>query len=154
MRISWGTMVFPLKDSLAALSLLFAFSAGGAIRYVDGNSSQPTEPYTSWDTAAVTVQDAVDAAQAGDEIVVTNGVYASGGKAVSGSMTNRVAIDKAVWVHSVNGAAFTLIVGQQLPGTTNGDGAVRCMYVTNGASISGFTLTNGATRAGGNFTRE
>jgi hypothetical protein len=61
---------------LLTLPLLLAStgSAFAATGYLDASSANPTPPYTNWATAAVTIQDAVDAAAVGDEIVVTNGL--------------------------------------------------------------------------------
>ncbi len=73
-------------------------------------------PYTTWATAARSIQDAVDAATPGDIVAVTNGVYQAGSTVQAGIRT-RVVINKAVTVRSVNGPAHTGIKGQGPLGT-------------------------------------
>jgi hypothetical protein len=137
-------MKLRFPPSTGVLAFSFALRTAAASRFVDLNNAAPAFPYTSWVSAAANIQDAVDAAQPGEEILVTNGVYASGGRVVYGALTNRVVLDKAVLVQSVNGPALTVIQGHQVPGSNDGDEAVRCVYLTNGAVLSGFTLTGGA----------
>ncbi|MBA4387018.1 MAG: hypothetical protein C0404_03495, partial [Verrucomicrobia bacterium] len=107
-------------------------------------------PYDSWANAATDIQAAISAACPGGVVLVTNGVYAGGGVAVYGTMTNRIAVTNPVTVKSVNGASATFIEGRG----PEGNGAIRCAYVANGAVLDGFTLTNGYTRSSGDTARE
>ena len=112
-----------LEQLWIGILLLTVSNLSAATLYVLAGSVNPTPPYTNWATAATSIQQAVGAAAAGDTVLVTNGVY-GGGLAV----TNPLAL------LSVNGPEFTAISG----GGTN-----QCASLTNGASLTGFTLTNG-----------
>jgi hypothetical protein len=74
-RSALGLFLPPLP-----MLVLFAATANGfaATRFVWQDSPCPGPPYANWASIAVTIQECIDAAAAGDEIVVTNGVYATG----------------------------------------------------------------------------
>ena len=128
-----------MKTYLLTLTIVaFAFLALNATAttyYVDVNSTNPVPPYSSWGTAATNIQAAVDAANPGDVVLVTNGVYATGGRTAPDGSPTSIVVTNAVSLQSVNGATVTLIDGNQ---------AMRCVYLADGAVLTGFTLTNGA----------
>jgi hypothetical protein len=139
---SWGVLWLGL-----GVALVWPLTSQGTTRYVAPGGNHTT-PFTNWVTAATNIQAAIDVSSAGDLVWVTNGTYQTGGRVASGSATtNRVVIDKAITVKSVNGPLVTVIRGAFQPGGTNGNGAIRCVWMTNNAVLVGFTLTNGATRA-------
>jgi hypothetical protein len=126
--------------------VLFAGSSAFAdTHYVDLSSVSPTAPYTNWVTAAHTIQEAVDSAEDGDEVLVEDGLYNSGSRVAPEQVLcgNRVVIDKAVTVRSVNGAESTIIEGQG----PRGDSGIRGVWMADGAVLDGFTVTNGYTIA-------
>ncbi len=117
-----------------AVFAISAINSPATMLYVDVNSATSTPPYTNWTIAATNIQDAIDAAVDGDQILVTNGIYQSGGRVASDQYTNRIVLNKAITLQSVNGPTITTIAGQ-----TNS----RCAYIGSNAILSGFTLRNG-----------
>ena len=128
--------------------MLLALDAPASVLYVSLNSTNPISPYADWSTAATNIQDAISASVAGDVVLVTNGIYAVGGKSMDGIITNRITLDKVITVRSVNGPFASVIQGA---GMSNGVSAVRCAWLTNNAVLVGFTLEWGATRVSGGY---
>ena len=119
------------------------------VHYVNVNNLSPLLPYCSWDTAATNIQDAVDVALNGGTIFVTNGIYSAGETVTPGYFCyNRVVITTNISVTSVNGPENTIILGREPLGLANP--AVRGVYMSAGI-LSGFTVSNGYTVAGGNY---
>jgi uncharacterized repeat protein (TIGR01451 family) len=113
--------------------LLFSltFSTQAATLHVVGGNPDAAPPYATWATAAADIQTAVNAAIAGDTILVTNGTYA---------LSAQISVTKGVTVRSANGAAVTIL---------DGGGAVRCVNINHaGAMVDGFTLQNGSLPTG------
>jgi hypothetical protein len=150
MKLNLNMKTFLGKLLGVGVGLFLSLHAVATTYYVDVSNTAPVAPYTNWPTASKDIQSAVDAATDGDLILVTNGLYNTGGWVVYGSLTNRVVINKAVSVRSVNGPAVTMIQGYQIPSSSTAySNNVRCVYMTNNATLSGFIITGGGTLAAG-----
>jgi len=127
------------KTGRIGLVLMFATGiAQAATYYVDAERPDDSGAGTSWPSAKHSIQAAVDLTTNDDTVLVTNGVYDSGGRIVD-VIHNRVVLTNSITLQSINGPDVTSIVGAGPLGIN----AVRCLYVTNQAHIAGFTIKNG-----------
>ncbi len=138
-------------DHPDGVSTSIFISVGDGNFYVNKDNATPLSPFMSWLTAATNIQDAVDAATPVlGAVLVTNGVYDTGGRlSPGGSQSNRLVVEAALAIRSVNGPGLTSLVGAADPTTTNAWSSLRCVYLGPGASLVGFTLTGGHTQDGG-----
>ena len=91
-------------------------------------SGSGTAPYDTWAKAATSVRTAVQAANDGDTVIITNGNYAE---------TAETIISKAITVKSVNGPTATTV-------RRTGASTFRVFTVSNStAQLIGLTVTNG-----------
>jgi hypothetical protein len=119
----------------AVFLMLFAFRAPASVLYVDLNCTNATPPYASWATAATSIQPAINVSLAGDTVLVTNGIYQTGGAGY---------FDPS---NQFNSTVYSLI---KIPtGVTVIKGSApifTCAFLIGNATLSGFTLTNGTSR--------
>lgn len=136
--------------AVSTVSMTACISASAVERYVDagwygkGGNGDESSPFG-------TIQDAIDASEAGDTIYVAPGTYDKGGKAdgtTANIVTNRVFVDKKLTIKSLGSASDTFITGRFDPGTgMYGPAAIRAVRVQSaaaGSRIEGFTLCNSA----------
>jgi len=116
---------------------------GPPVYLVVKDNKTPAWPFHSWSTAAATIQDAVDACTVpGTRVLVGGGTHATGGAVTPGGLLmNRVTATNDILIVSANGPDATVIHGQG----PIGDSAVRGVYLSGGATLSGFTITEGHT---------
>ncbi len=132
--------------------LAFISGRGHAATYHVWTNSITDGPGTHWTNAFHEIQNAINSAtNIGDIVLVTNGIYSTGGADTPGStaipaMVSRIVATNTITIKSVKGPDQTIILGQG----PFGNSAIRCAFLTNGAVLSGFTLSNGYTRTGGN----
>jgi predicted phosphodiesterase len=137
------------RPALITCALLCAAAAACADTLYVATNSASDGPGTAWSNAFHEIQDAVDAAASNDTVLVTNGVYDTGGVVLHGQgFTNRVVINKNITVTSVNGATNTSILGASDGG--NGPAAARCVYISDGL-LTGFSIANGHTQTTGDW---
>ncbi len=91
-------------------------------------------PFISWADAATNIQAAVDAAGAGDMVLVDDGTY---------YLSSQISVTNDMIVKSVSGAEKTIVNGG-FPAQTN-----MCFYINTNDVIDGFTITNGFAGRGG-----
>lgn len=126
--------VIVANDYGSVTSTVAILNVGPYTRYVNLNNPTPAYPYLSWNTAATDIQTAINACLPGDQVVVTDGVYQSSGYLAPDKALTCVVVTNALTLQSVNGENATFI---------NGSNAMRCLYLGNGSTLTGFTLING-----------
>ena len=116
-----------------------------AVLYVDLNSTNPVSPYAGWSTAATNIQDAIAASTDGDLIRVTNGIYANGGQ-VHGRRDYQPRRPRQSHHRAKRKRPVCDGDSRCMGRDQRTSRRVRCAWLTNNATLVGFTLKWGATR--------
>ena len=126
------------------VSALLAGNLQASTLYVSLQSTNPTPPYATWNTAANVIQDAVNAARSRDLILVADGEYSVGQMWCSKGGWSRVEVTNSIVLRSINGPSHTIIDGQP-----SRSPFMRCVYLGNSSVLDGFKLLVGSASYGG-----
>ncbi|MBU0715454.1 MAG: right-handed parallel beta-helix repeat-containing protein [Verrucomicrobia bacterium] len=129
--------IFAVKIGIGLALLLMGLNTGLAqtTNYVvepGKETGAPVSPYTSWDTAATSIYNAVAVANTGNVnvVVISNGYYV---------LTNRIEVTNAFRIRSWNNGGI-----DRENTIVDGNKSVPCFLVSNSAAvIEGLTITNG-----------
>ncbi len=135
----------------------YAARVGGSL-YVDAENGSDANDGVSESAAFKTLAAAMAAADYGDTVVALPGTYEEGTMVptlaqscytTAPTLPARVVVKKGVTLESRDGADTTIIKGSASPSTSRsdgcGDGAVRGVFLCDGATLRGFTVTGGRT---------
>lgn len=135
----------------------YALRIGGTL-YVDATNGSDANDGASESAAFKTLAAAMAAADYGDTVVALPGTYDEGtmvptlsqsGYTTAPTLPARVVVKKGVTLESRDGAATTVIKGAASTSSGRsdgcGDGAVRGVFLCEGATLRGFTVTGGRT---------
>lgn len=143
------------KVLLATLATLAAMGGFAATWYVDAVNGNDTNGGTSVTDARRTLAGAMSISDLkdGDTVLAMPGVYGDESVEDASGVQTRCRITKAITLRSVGGRAtrdVTVIRGaRDAENGGLGDNAVRCVSIEAvGATLEGFTLADGATKAG------
>ena len=137
------------------------YAIGKGTIYVDAVNGSDANDGSSEANAFATLAAAMSAADYGDTVLALPGTYSSGtmlqtlaqsGGNVEPALPARVVVKSGVTLASRDGAAATIIQGAASTDGTAvsgcGEGAVRGVFLCKGATLRGFTVTNGHTHYG------
>ena len=146
-----------LFDGTSYQAGCYAARVGGVL-YVDAANGSDANDGLSEETAFQTLASAMSAADYGDTLVALPGIYDTGTMVptlaqscytTAPTLPARVVVKKGVTLESRDGADTTIIKGSASPSTSRsdgcGDGAVRGVFLCDGATLRGFTVTGGRT---------
>ena len=135
----------------------YALRIGGTL-YVDATNGSDANDGASESAAFKTLAAAMAAADYGDTVVALPGTYDEGtmvptlsqsGYTTAPTLPARVVVKKGVTLESRDGAATTVIKGAASTSSGRsdgcGDGAVRGVFLCEGATLRGFTVMGGRT---------
>jgi hypothetical protein len=135
----------------------YALRVGGTL-YVDATNGRDANDGTSESDAFKTLAAAMAAADYGDTVVALPGTYDEGTMVptlaqscytVAPTLPARVVVKKGVTLESRDGPEETVIKGAASTSSGRsdgcGDGAVRGVFLCEGATLRGFTVTGGRT---------
>lgn len=138
-------------DRLSDLTVSAVYAAATTAYYVDPeNGSDANRGYHSG-CPMKSPQLALDTAASGDTVYLMPGVYSNGATRVEGEFTySRLSVSNRVYIVGLGRKEDVIILGASAPPEAQvakckgcGEGAVRCVYMSSGATIRNLTLSGG-----------